>query len=95
MIGTGLTAVYFLLLVNRTFFGRLPEQFSNLPPVYWSERIPAAILAILIVALGLQPSWLVRWTETTTMALLTPPAVIATTTPPVAIAHPSLPVPNP
>lgn len=95
MIGTGLTAVYFLLLVNRTFFGRLPEQFSNLPQVYWSERIPAAILAILIVALGLQPSWLVRWTETATMALLTPPAVIATTTPPVAIAHPSLPVPNP
>ena len=28
MIGTGLTAVYFLLLVNRTFFGRLPDQFD-------------------------------------------------------------------
>jgi len=71
MIGTGLTAVYFLLLVNRTFFGRLPEQFANLPRVYWSERLPAFALALLIVALGLQPNWLVYWSETTT-AQLTP-----------------------
>jgi NAD(P)H-quinone oxidoreductase subunit 4 len=70
MVGTGLTAVYFLLLVNRTFFGRLPEQFSNLPSVPWSERWPGFILALLIVILGLQPNWLVRWTETTTTAML-------------------------
>jgi NAD(P)H-quinone oxidoreductase subunit 4 len=70
MIGTGLTAVYFLLLVNRTFFGRLPEQFSNLPQVTWSERYPGFILALLIVVLGLQPSWLVRWTEPTATAIL-------------------------
>ncbi|NEO26263.1 MAG: NADH-quinone oxidoreductase subunit M, partial [Kamptonema sp. SIO4C4] len=31
MVGTGLTAVYFLLMVNRVFFGRLTEQLSNLP----------------------------------------------------------------
>jgi NAD(P)H-quinone oxidoreductase subunit 4 len=70
MVGTGLTAVYFLLLVNRTFFGRLPEAFSNLPRVQWSERIPSAILAGLIVLLGLQPGWLAQWSETTTTALL-------------------------
>lgn len=70
MIGTGLTAVYFLLLVNRTFFGRLPEQFSNLPAVRWSERTPSFVLAALIVLLGLQPSWMIRWTETTTTAML-------------------------
>ncbi|PSB17588.1 NADH-quinone oxidoreductase subunit M [Phormidesmis priestleyi ULC007] len=70
MIGTGLTAVYFLLLVNRTFFGRLPEQFENLPKVPWSERAPGFVLAVLIVILGLQPSWVVRWTETTTTAML-------------------------
>lgn len=69
MIGTGLTAVYFLLLVNRTFFGRLPDQFSNLPPVSWAERAPGVVLAALIVLLGLQPSWMIRWTETTTTAL--------------------------
>lgn len=75
MIGTGLTAVYFLLLVNRTFFGRLPERFSNLPPVLWSERVPSAILAMLIILLGLQPSWLARWSETTTTAMLSYPTI--------------------
>ena len=66
MIGTGLTAVYFLILMNRAFFGRLSDQVINLPRVYWSDRAPAIILAILIVLFGIQPSWLARWTEATT-----------------------------
>ncbi|MEO1148527.1 MAG: NADH-quinone oxidoreductase subunit M, partial [Cyanobacteria bacterium J06638_22] len=33
MIGTALTAVYFLNLINRAFFGRLPDRFDNLPPI--------------------------------------------------------------
>lgn len=70
MVGTGLTAVYFLLLVNRAFFGRLPEPFTNLPPVQWRERAPIVALAALIVIFGLQPSWMLRWTETTTTAML-------------------------
>ncbi|MBM0742539.1 NADH-quinone oxidoreductase subunit M [Phormidium sp. CLA17] len=93
MIGTGLTAVYFLLLVNRTFFGRLPQQFANLPRVYWSERLPAFALALLIVVLGLQPNWLARWSETTMTALLTPATAIAITPKPpknTAIPFPSL-----
>ena len=69
LVGTGLTAVYFLLMINRVFFGRLPQAFSNLPPVPWSDRIPAIVLAVLIVILGLQPSWLVRWSETETAFL--------------------------
>lgn len=64
MIGTGLTSAYFLLLVNRVFFGRLSEIAINLPSVKWSDRIPAIILAVLIVILGIQPNWVVRWTET-------------------------------
>ncbi|MDZ7963708.1 MAG: NADH-quinone oxidoreductase subunit M [Nostoc sp. DedSLP03] len=70
MVGTGLTAVYFLLLVNRAFFGRLSSPVVNLPRVYWSDRIPAAILAVLIVIFGIQPSWLVRWTEPTITAMI-------------------------
>lgn len=81
MVGTGLTAVYFLLLVNRTFFGRLPDQFANLPPVDWSERIPAFVLAMIIVLLGLQPNWMVQWSETTTTALLAPDSAVATASP--------------
>ncbi|MEO0684906.1 MAG: NADH-quinone oxidoreductase subunit M, partial [Cyanobacteria bacterium J06649_11] len=70
MIGTGLTAVYFLILMSNAFFGRLSEQVINLPRVYWSDRIPAIILAVLIVIFGIQPNWLSRWTEPTTNAMM-------------------------
>ncbi|MEH1938697.1 MAG: NADH-quinone oxidoreductase subunit M [Nostoc sp.] len=78
MIGTGLTAVYFLILLNRAFFGRLSAQVTNLPRVYWSDRGPAAILAVLIVILGIQPGWLVRWTEPTITAMVNTQNVVAT-----------------
>lgn len=78
MIGTGLTAVYFLILMNRAFFGRLSEQVINLPRVSWAERAPAVVLAVLIVIFGIQPNWLVRWTEPTTNAMMSPPSAIAT-----------------
>ncbi len=77
MLGTGLTAVYFLILVNRAFFGRLSPQVINLPRVYWSDRIPAAILAVLIVIFGIQPAWLVRWTEPTITAMVNTQNVVA------------------
>ncbi len=70
MIGTGLTAVYFLLLVNKVFFGRLPDALANLPRVSWSQRLPGFGLALIIVILGLQPNWMVRWIETTTTAVI-------------------------
>jgi NAD(P)H-quinone oxidoreductase subunit 4 len=79
MVGTGLTAVYFLLLVNRVFFGRLSAQVVNLPPVQWFDRTPALILTVLIVILGLQPSWVARWSETSTAALMTTRLAIAPT----------------
>jgi NAD(P)H-quinone oxidoreductase subunit 4 len=63
MLGTGLTAVYFLILINRVFFGRLPESLANLPQVRWQDRIPSVIVTILIVLLGLQPSWMTRWSD--------------------------------
>ncbi|UFP92653.1 NADH-quinone oxidoreductase subunit M [Gloeobacter morelensis] len=70
ILGTGLTAVYLLILINRAFFGRLPAQFANLPQVRWSERLPGLAIALLVVFLGLQPQWLVRWSEATTAALV-------------------------
>lgn len=95
MVGTGLTAVYFLLLVNRTFFGRLPDQFANLSKVDWSDRIPAFVLAMIIVLFGLQPNWMVQWSETTTTALLSPNSTVATTSPPGVSAPPIVAKPNP
>jgi NAD(P)H-quinone oxidoreductase subunit 4 len=80
-VGTGLTAVYFLLLVNRAFFGRLETRSDGkvvtLPPVAWRERSPAIILALLIVLFGLQPNWLVDWTRATLSEFSTAPAVLA------------------
>ncbi|NEP46836.1 MAG: NAD(P)H-quinone oxidoreductase subunit D4, partial [Okeania sp. SIO2H7] len=70
MVGTGLTSAYFLLLANKVFFGRLSEKVINLPPVQWSDRIPAIILAAIVVFLGIQPNWVVRWTEANTSQML-------------------------
>jgi NAD(P)H-quinone oxidoreductase subunit 4 len=63
LVGTGLTAVYFLLMVNKVFFGRLTAELAQIPQVLWSERIPALILSLLIIALGLQPNWVVYWSQ--------------------------------
>ncbi len=70
MVGTGLTAVYFLLLVNKTFFGRLPQALDALPEVQWSERLPGIVLASLIVIFGLQPTWVARWIESSSITMM-------------------------
>lgn len=77
MIGTGLTAVYFLILTNNAFFGRLSPQVVNLPRVSWSDRAPAIILAVLIVIFGIQPAWLAHWSEPTTTAMVHTQNVVA------------------
>lgn len=70
MIGTGLTAVYFLIMINKVFFGRLPETLANLPRVRWQDRLPAVIVTLLIIWLGIQPSWMTRWSEATATAMV-------------------------
>ncbi|MBD1852289.1 NADH-quinone oxidoreductase subunit M [Cyanobacteria bacterium FACHB-502] len=70
VLGTALTAVYFVILLNRTCFGKLDNSTAYFPQVTTSEKFPALVLAVLILFLGLQPSWLVRWTEATTTALV-------------------------
>jgi NAD(P)H-quinone oxidoreductase subunit 4 len=77
VIGTGLTAVYFVILLNRTCFGKLDNNTAYYPKVLWTDQAPALILAVLIIFLGVQPVWLVRWTEATSAALVAvvPPIV--------------------
>jgi NAD(P)H-quinone oxidoreductase subunit 4 len=70
IISSGLTAVYFVILLNRTCFGRLNNSLAYYPKVRWPERTPALILAAIIFFLGLQPSWLLRWSEATTTAMV-------------------------
>jgi NAD(P)H-quinone oxidoreductase subunit 4 len=61
-------------MINKVFFGRITEDLSQLPRVLWSERLPAIALSLLIVFFGLQPTWMVRWSEPQAAILLTLPA---------------------
>lgn len=70
VVGTGLTAVYFVILLNRTCFGKLDNAIAYFPKVEWRERVPALVLALTIFFLGVQPNWLVRWSESTTTAMV-------------------------
>ncbi|MCG8364402.1 MAG: NADH-quinone oxidoreductase subunit M [Pseudanabaenales cyanobacterium] len=70
VIGTGLTAVYFVILLNRTCFGRLDNALAYFPKVNWREKTPALILTALICFLGIQPDWLTRWSEPATTAMV-------------------------
>jgi NAD(P)H-quinone oxidoreductase subunit 4 len=70
VIGTGLTAVYFVILLNRTCFGRLDNQRAYFPKVTFDEKVPAYVLTALIVWLGVQPSWLMRWSEPSPVAVI-------------------------
>jgi NAD(P)H-quinone oxidoreductase subunit 4 len=66
IIASGLTAVYFVILLNRTCFGRLDNQRAYYPKVLASEMIPALVLTAIIFFLGVQPNFLVKWIEPTT-----------------------------
>ncbi len=85
LASTGLTSVYFIIIINRTFFGKLPDDLTYLPKVTTAERIPAIVLAALIVLLGIQPNILISHTQITTDAFAQrlPSSIVAT------IAHPT------
>jgi NAD(P)H-quinone oxidoreductase subunit 4 len=89
IVGTGLTAVYFVILLNRTCFGKLNNETSYYPRVTLLEQVPAFILTVLIIFLGVQPTWLVRWTEATTNQM-----VAANPTPNAQISVEIAPKPN-
>jgi NAD(P)H-quinone oxidoreductase subunit 4 len=70
IVGSGLTAVYFVILLNRTCFGKLDNKLAYYPKVLRSEQIPALIMVALILFLGVQPIWMLRWSERTTTAMV-------------------------
>ena len=79
MIGTGLTSVYFLIMINRVFFGRLSDLVVSLPQVRWGDRIPSLVLAVIILIMGVQPGVIVALSEKTAIAMVAnvPPQVKA------------------
>ncbi|NJR68112.1 MAG: NADH-quinone oxidoreductase subunit M [Synechococcales cyanobacterium CRU_2_2] len=78
VVGTGLTAVYFVILINRTCFGRLDSQTAYYGKVTFNERVPALVLATLVVLFGLQPNWLVHWSAATSGAMVTAISMVET-----------------
>jgi NAD(P)H-quinone oxidoreductase subunit 4 len=70
LASTGLTSVYFIIIINRALFGKLETNLTYLPKVVNYERIPAIILAILIILLGIQPNILISHTQITTDAIV-------------------------
>ena len=74
VVGTGLTAVYFVILINRTCFGKLDgrtmTENAGYKEVSSIERAPALVLATLVIVLGLQPNWLVHWSTESAQALV-------------------------
>ncbi len=70
ILSSGLTAVYFVILINRTCFGKLDNQLAYYPTVSLGDQAPALVLLVLIFIFGIQPDWLIRWTEPTTNAMV-------------------------
>jgi NAD(P)H-quinone oxidoreductase subunit 4 len=88
MVGSGLTAVYFLLLVNRAYFGRMaitpPSEDPSadarldirLSGVALRETLPALGISLAVVGLGLVPAGLGWLSETTATAMAELPALL-------------------
>lgn len=72
MVGTGLTAVYFLLVINQVFFGRLSDSLAQLPKIPLVNHLPNLVLILLIFVLGIQPNWMVYWTQVQVNTLINP-----------------------
>jgi NAD(P)H-quinone oxidoreductase subunit 4 len=70
LASTGLTSVYFVILINKTLFGKLNSELTYLPKVALNQTIPAIILTLLVIFLGIQPNWLINSTQTTTDSLV-------------------------
>ncbi len=81
MVGSGLTAVYFLLLVNRVFFGRLSPPADDLdtplPAVPLARQIPALALTVAVLLLGVAPQGLGTLATATTTAMSRAPHSLA------------------
>ena len=89
LVGSGLTAVYFLLLVNRAFFGRLAitppsdDRIADgrldirLAGVALRETLPALGLSLAVVGLGVLPAGLGWLSEATATAMAALPQTLA------------------
>ena len=92
LIASGFTAVYAVRLFNRVGFGRLDNGRAHWPATGWSERAPALVLTLLVIAAGLWPTALTGWSGSATAALaLRSQPLLSPSAPTVAIVPELLP----
>jgi NADH-quinone oxidoreductase subunit M len=60
LISSILTAGYFLWMLYKIFFGRMPRRFAQVREAPPSFTIPLTLLSIPIVAFGIWPEWALR-----------------------------------
>ena len=58
LLGILITAALFLQLLQRVFLGEPTERWSNFADLGRTETITLAVLAVLIVLIGVYPAWL-------------------------------------
>lgn len=61
VVATGLTAGYYLWAVRRIFYGQVPEDLETVSDPPRTILAIGAVLAILVVVLGVYPWLLWRW----------------------------------
>jgi len=59
-IGIVVTAAYIMRVVHRVFFGKLKEKFANLEPLTRMEVYSGALLAFLLILIGIYPSLMTK-----------------------------------
>ncbi|MDP9022373.1 MAG: NADH-quinone oxidoreductase subunit M [Actinomycetota bacterium] len=58
LLGVLITAALFLQMLQRLFFGELPERWSAFPDLRPSEAATLGVMLALVVAIGIYPRWL-------------------------------------
>jgi NAD(P)H-quinone oxidoreductase subunit 4 len=89
LAASGFTAVYAIRLFNRVGFGRLDNERADWQATRWSERAPALLLSLLVVAAGLWPPALTGWSESESsrLALRSQPFLDNSSDYPVTLPH--------
>ncbi len=73
LIGVLVTAGLFLQMLQKVFFGQLPERWAGFRDLTPSESATLAVLSAFIVAIGVFPAWLLNLVQTTSSILVASP----------------------
>ncbi|AGY60339.1 complex I subunit 4 family protein [Gloeobacter kilaueensis] len=70
IFGIVLTAAYILAMLARAFFGKLPKTLEAMPHVTFFDMVPATVLLIIMVGLGLFPNIMTTIVQPSVTALV-------------------------